>query len=134
MSQAILRLCQSEKLMTYPKGNVLLEQGSHTGTLYVLARGVIGISRGGVEVAQVSEPGAVFGETSVLLGSAHTATVQTKSQCDVYFFPDAQAFIKSNPDITYEIAAILAARLHRANDFITELNETARLASNIWVW
>lgn len=134
MSQAILNACDPSRKTKIAKGTILLEQGTTSGNLYVLASGTFGILRGPVEVAEVFEPGAVFGETSVLLGSPHTATVRAKTECEVYVFEDAAAFIRTNPEITYEIAVLLASRLQKANDFITNLNEAARNAANIWAW
>jgi len=131
---SILDACDPAYRTRLVKGTTLLEQGTTSGALYVLEHGRVGVFRGPVEVAEVSEPGAVFGETSVLLNTAHTATVKTKSDCDVYYFKDAAQFIRHNPAITYEIAAILARRLDRANSFITDLNESARNAANIWAW
>ncbi len=134
MSQSILQSCDPTQKMTVAKGTELLQQGSKSGTLFVLAAGTVNIMRGGVVVATTSEPGALFGEMSILLGTPHTATVQTKTQCEVYRFENGVEFVRANPDITFEIATLLAKRLSQATDYLMELNDSMRSAGNIWAW
>lgn len=134
MSQSILQACSTSQKMTVAKGTELLKQGTQSGMLYVLASGSVEILRGGIVVAATSEPGALFGEMSILLGTPHTATVQAKTQCEVYGFENGAAFVRSNPDITFEIATLLAKRLSQATDYLTELNDSVRSAGNIWAW
>jgi CRP/FNR family cyclic AMP-dependent transcriptional regulator len=134
MSQFILQACANSQKIEVIKGTELLKQGSASGALYVLASGTIEILRGGVVVASTAEPGALFGEMSILLGTPHTATVQAKTRCEVYRFEDGAAFVRSNPDITFEIATLLARRLIQATDYLTELNDSVRSAGNIWAW
>ena len=134
MSQSILQACSTSPKITVPRGTELLAQGARSGTLYVLASGTVEILRGGVVVAATSEPGALFGEMSILLGTPHTATVQAKTQCEVYRFDNGADFVRSNPEITFEIATLLARRLSQATDYLTELNDSVRSAGNIWAW
>ena len=134
MSQSILQACSNSQKITVAKGTELLSQGAQSGTLYVLASGTVEILRGGVVVASTSEPGALFGEMSILLGTPHTASVRAKTQCEVYSFANGAEFVRSNPDITFEIATLLARRLSQATDYLTELNDSVRSAGNIWAW
>jgi CRP/FNR family cyclic AMP-dependent transcriptional regulator len=134
MANAILNSCDPSQKITVPKGTELLKQGTQSGTLYVLASGTVEILRGGVVVASTSEPGALFGEMSILLGTPHTASVQAKTLCEVYSFENGADFVRSNPDITFEIATLLAKRLSQATDYLTELNDSVRSAGNIWAW
>ena len=55
---------------------LVLNEGETTGRLYVLIDGKLEVLKGGTVVATVSEPGAILGEMSVLLGQPHTATVR----------------------------------------------------------
>jgi len=63
---------------------VLLPEGQTSGHLYVLKSGSIEVLRGEMQVAVVEEPGAVFGEMSVLLNRPHTATVRALTPIEVY--------------------------------------------------
>ncbi len=134
MSQSILKVCDPARIQTIAKGTELMTQGHQSGTLYVLASGTFDILRDGLVVASTSEPGAVFGEMSVLLQTPHTATVRAKTACQVYVFENGAEFVRANPDITFEIAKLLAQRLSQATGYLTELNDSVRSAGNIWAW
>ena len=79
--------------------------------------------RGETRVAMISDPGAVFGEMSILLDTPHTATVRTLTPCELYFYEDASAFMRSDPEITFAIAALLAQRLNTATTYLADLKQ-----------
>ena len=54
-------------LVTYQAGETVLSAGSTTGRLLFLKEGAVTVEKEGVQIARVTEPGAVFGELSVLL-------------------------------------------------------------------
>jgi CRP/FNR family cyclic AMP-dependent transcriptional regulator len=54
----------------------VLSAASKTGRLLILKEGAVAVVKEGVEIARVAEPGAVFGELSVLLDQPHTADVR----------------------------------------------------------
>ena len=60
-------------LATYQAGETVLSAASTTGRLLILKEGAVAVVKEGVEIARVTEPGAVFGELSVLLDQPHTA-------------------------------------------------------------
>ena len=63
-------------LETYQAGETVLSAATTTGRLLILKQGAVAVIREGVEIARVTEPGAVFGELSVLLDQPHTADVR----------------------------------------------------------
>src|SRR5437763_15609228 len=63
-------------LITYQAGETVLSAASTTGRLLILKEGAVAVVKEGVEIARVTEPGAVFGELSVLLDQPHTADVR----------------------------------------------------------
>src|ERR1700730_10291032 len=63
-------------LATYQAGETVLAAGSRTGRLLILKKGVVAIIKQSIEIAKVSDPGAVFGELSTLLDQPHTADVR----------------------------------------------------------
>jgi CRP/FNR family cyclic AMP-dependent transcriptional regulator len=63
-------------LATYQAGETGLVAASATGRLLILKQGEVAVIKEGVEIAKVTEPGAVFGELSVLLERPHTADVR----------------------------------------------------------
>ena len=63
---------------TFNPGETVLAAGSTTGQLFILREGAVEVVRDGMRIATVSEPGAVFGELSVLLDKPHTPHQRTK--------------------------------------------------------
>src|SRR5947199_4774323 len=63
-------------LATFQPGETVLAAGSKTGLLLILSKGAVTIVKEGVEIAKVTEPGAVFGELSALLDQPHAADVR----------------------------------------------------------
>jgi hypothetical protein len=51
-------------VVTYQAGETVLSAASTTGRLLILKEGAVAVVKEGVEIARVTEPGAVFGELS----------------------------------------------------------------------
>jgi CRP/FNR family cyclic AMP-dependent transcriptional regulator len=118
---AILDLCGAASLQELPSGTVLLAEGETTGHLYVLKSGTVEVLRGDTQVAVIEDPGAVFGEMSVLLKQPHTATVRALTTVSVYNFDDAEGFLRANPEIAFVIGRLLAGRLNAATTYLADL-------------
>lgn len=90
---SILDLCDGATRKVLDTGTVLLTEGSTSGQLYVLSEGSVEVLRGDTQVAVIGEPGAVFGEMSVLLNRPHTATVRLylRSACSCSTTPQASS-------------------------------------------
>jgi CRP-like cAMP-binding protein len=119
--RSILDHCTSEEPRGFAPGTVLISEGSASGRLFVLVEGRIEVLRGDTQVAVVSDPGAVFGEMSVLLGVPHTATVRAASPVQAYVFDDAGEFLRSHPTIGFQLARLLAQRLNAATTYLVDL-------------
>ena len=119
--QSVLESCDPKKKKLVAAGAVLMTEGDRSGYIYVLAEGMIEVVRGETQVAVVSEPGSVFGEMSILLDTPHTATVRVLKPSTVYAFDDAGGFLKSDPQIAFVIARLLAQRLNSATTYLVDL-------------
>ena len=119
--RSVLERYDESRKTDFPAGAVLLSEGVRSGHLYVLSTGTIEVVRGETRVAVVSEPGAVFGEMSVLLDVPHTATVRALSPATVYAFDNAEEFLKSDPEIALIVARLLAQRLNTATTYLVDL-------------
>ena len=119
--KSILEICDPTKKREVPAGEVLLSEGNTSGHLYILVEGRIEVLRGSTQVAVVSEPGSVFGEMSVLLNTPHTATVRALSPVTVYAYANAAGFLRSDPQIAFVIARLLAQRLNSATTYLVDL-------------
>ncbi len=120
-SDAIKTILAALPLVSYRAGETILSAGSKTGRLLILKDGAVTVSKNGVEIGRVEEPGAVFGELSALLDQPHTADVQALRD-SLFHGADAAALAK-NPTLVFHVAQILARRLVTGNDSLVELRE-----------
>ena len=107
-------------VVKYPAREAVLTAGSKTGRLLFLRSGAVEVVKDGVQLANVSAPGSVFGEQAVLLDQTHTADVSTLEQSEFYV-ADAQAMLAGDPTVALYVAAILARRLDAANRSLIEV-------------
>src|SRR6516164_6948611 len=104
----------------HPARKVVLSAGPKTGRLLFLRSGAVEVIKDGVQIANVSAPGSVFGEQAVLLDQSHTADVRTLEQSEFYV-ADAPAILAGDPSVALYVAAILARRLEAANRSLIEV-------------
>jgi len=83
-------------LATYQAGETVLSAASTTGRLLILKEGAVAVVKEGVEIARVTEPGAVFGELSVLLDQPHTADVRAL-EASQFHVADAATILRVDP-------------------------------------
>ncbi|MGH6672005.1 MAG: Crp/Fnr family transcriptional regulator [Xanthobacteraceae bacterium] len=107
-------------LATFGAGEIVLAEGTKTGRLFILKSGAVGIVKGGAEIAQVAEPGAVFGELSALLDQPHGADVRAL-EASTFYVADAAALLGQDPAALLYVAMILARRLDAANHALVDL-------------
>jgi len=107
-------------LATYQIGETVLSATSTTGRLLILKQGAVAVVKEGVEIARVTEPGAVFGELSALLDQPHTADVRAL-EASQFHIADAATILRVDPIALLYVATILAQRLDSANRGLLEL-------------
>jgi CRP/FNR family transcriptional regulator, cyclic AMP receptor protein len=117
---AFLKRLATLPLATYQAGETVLTAGSTTGRLLILKEGAVAIVKAGVEIAKVAEPGAVFGELSVLLDQPHTADIHALKTSQ-FHVADATALLVQDPIALLYLTAVLARRLDSANQALIEL-------------
>jgi CRP-like cAMP-binding protein len=118
-----LQLIAGHKVENFPAGGIVIEQGTASGPLFVLIEGEVEVLRDQVRVAKASEPGAVFGETSVLLGSSHTATVRALKPSSFAIIENPRRFLESSATASLHVAGLLAARLHALNQYLVDVKQ-----------
>jgi CRP/FNR family cyclic AMP-dependent transcriptional regulator len=114
------RKLASFPLATYQAGESVLTAGSRTGRLLILREGVVEVVKEGVQIAKVREPGAVFGELSVLLGQPHTADIRAL-KASQFHIADGATLLRIDPIGLLYVATVLAQRLDSANQTLLEL-------------
>jgi CRP-like cAMP-binding protein len=107
-------------VVTYQPGEMVIADGSKTGRLLILKKGTVTIEKEGTEIAKVTEPGAVFGELSVLLDQPHAADVRALESSQ-FHVANAATLLEHNPMAVLYVATVLARRLEGANHALIEL-------------
>jgi CRP/FNR family cyclic AMP-dependent transcriptional regulator len=113
----------AQPVRTLAPGEVLLVEGEMGGKLHVLEKGRLTVERGGVTLATISQPNAIVGEMSVLLGTRYTATVRAEGEARVRTIGNAEEHLLQNPELLYQVATLLAARLEATSSLLVELTK-----------
>ena len=107
-------------VVTYQSGETVVVDGSKTDRLLILKKGNVVIVKDDTEIAKVAEPGAVFGELSVLLGQPHTADVHALETSQFHVANAATLFAHDAIAVLY-VATVLAHRIDGANHVLIQL-------------
>ena len=116
-----LELVRGLKTQDYAPGEIVMEQSSASGPLLVLIDGEVEILRDEVRVARTAQAGAVFGEMSVLLGCAHTATVMALKPSRFAIIENPRQFLTSSATASFHVASLLARRLDALNKYLVDV-------------
>ena len=93
------------------RGEVIIRDGEASGGIWVLVSGALQVRKDGVVVNTITDPGALIGEVSVLLGTGHSATVEATEPSRLRFAADGDVLLASDPAITRFVAVGLVKRL-----------------------
>lgn len=119
----VLDLCEQLPRRTFAPGETLLEEGARSGVLYILRDGAVEVLKGTFQITTVDEPGAFFGEMSVLLAMPHMATVKALRESTLYVADDPMQFVRSNPVLAFALSRLLAKRLHFVTTYLVDLKK-----------
>jgi CRP/FNR family cyclic AMP-dependent transcriptional regulator len=119
--RTILSFCQGLLEKTFDRGEILLNEGEREEILYILIEGNIEVLKNDLQIRTVAEPGAIFGEISVLLDIPHSATVKALSPSRTYVVEHASEFLQSHTDIAYQVARLLAQRLNGITTYLVDM-------------
>ena len=120
---SILELIHSNDVRRFSAGEVIIEQGGRTNLLWFLVEGAVEVVKDGVRVATATQPGAVFGELSALLGGNHTATVRALKPCVFHVVENPRAFLESSPLVCLHICVLVARRLDAVNQYLLDVKQ-----------
>lgn len=123
---SVLSLCKGLPQKVFEKGDTLMTEGGKDKLIYVLIDGGVDIFKRDILVSSQSEPGGIYGELAVLLDVPHTATVKAASRCNTYVVENANEFLRCNPDLSYQLAALLARKLNSITSYLADLKQQYR--------
>jgi CRP-like cAMP-binding protein len=121
--ESLLTLAASHPTRTFAAGEILIGQGYQGGDLYILESGQLAVERDGVRIATIATPGSLIGEMSVVLGTANSATVQAEKPSTVRVIRDARQYLKTDPELTFRIAWLMANRLDATSAYLVQLTK-----------
>ena len=102
-------------------GEILLSQGDKTDFIYFLLEGEVSVSKDGVDVVHRSQQGSVYGEMSVMLDNAHSATVKCVKDSKFYCVENPRKCLEEYPDVIWHIVKILSGRLSNLNESLVDV-------------
>ncbi len=117
----ILELSAGLPVRTFAQGLPVIEQGAACGEMLILLEGEVEVLRDDVRVAKAAEPGAVFGEMSVLLNTPYTATVRTLKPSRFAVVVNPKEFLASSPEASLHVARLLAKRIDALNSYLIDV-------------
>ncbi|WP_051684158.1 cyclic nucleotide-binding domain-containing protein [Blastococcus sp. URHD0036] len=102
-------------------GTALIEEGTRPGRMFVLASGEVVVEHDGVPFARIDTPGAVFGEMSVVLDRAATATVRAAGDVRVHVVDDPTRFLTDTPGAALAVLRTTASRLDGMTHYLVDV-------------
>ena len=105
----------------FSMGVVFLVEGQRAGVLYFLESGTVEIVKRGHLISTVAQPGAVFGEVSMLLDQAPMATVRAGSEVVCRVVENPREFLEKQPAVALHVATLLARRLNSVTSYLVDL-------------
>ena len=117
----VLSLCRGLPEQLFQPGEELISEGEQSGRLLVLIEGAVSVSRGGVQVVRLDEPGIFLGEIAALLGAGHSATVVAVTPTRCHVIDDAVTAMSGHPDLLLAVARLLARRLNALTSYLVDI-------------
>ncbi|RYE87222.1 MAG: cyclic nucleotide-binding domain-containing protein [Hyphomicrobiales bacterium] len=121
----LLTLTNAWATRSLEPGDRLIEAGESGGELFVLVSGRLAVNRDGIEIARISEPGALVGEMSVVLGVDHSATVTALTPVQVRMVEDGMRWLQATPLAALHVATLACERLDATSALLVELRKDA---------
>lgn len=119
--QTFLEIVAGHPVRTLAAGELVLRQDEPCDALHVLLEGEVEVLRDDIRVAKTAEPGAVFGEMSLLLGGPCTASVRTLRPSRFASVAEPHRFFASSPVACLHVAALLARRIDALNRYLIDV-------------
>jgi CRP/FNR family cyclic AMP-dependent transcriptional regulator len=101
-------------------GQAVIHEGSSGEAIWILVSGALRIRKGDIPVNTITQPGALVGEISVLLGTDHGATVEVIEPSRLRYAVDGRSLL-SDPAIITLVAIGLAERLNFVTSYLADL-------------
>jgi CRP/FNR family cyclic AMP-dependent transcriptional regulator len=119
----ILIHCTDLPEQTFEAREPIVTEGGSDKRLFILIEGTVEVLKEGLHLNMVSQPGAFFGEITVLLDTPHLATVRAVDRSRLYVIEDGEAFLAARPELALGMARLVARRLRQVTTYLTDLKQ-----------
>lgn len=124
MQRTILDNCKGRlPERSFGPDETVIAQGTPAGGLFILIEGSVEVRKNEYPITTLDEPGVVFGEISILLETAHTASVVTLAPSRFYVVDQPLEFLRTAPEVALVVARLLARRLHAMTTYLVDLKQ-----------
>ncbi|BBZ35738.1 Crp/Fnr family transcriptional regulator [Mycolicibacterium confluentis] len=124
---AVAALARSLEPAVYPRGHTVFREGEPGESLFIITSGKVKIGRrtpdGRESLITLMGPADMFGELALFDPGPRTSTVTTLTEVEVVIMDhDAlRSWIRDRPQIAEQLLRVLARRLRRTNDSLSDL-------------
>ena len=111
----------SEDVVEFPAGAVIIEEGQEGDHMYVVMEGEVVISLKGRQLATAA-PGEIVGEMALINSALRSATVTARTDCVLASIDQGSfdSLLRHVPDFTLHVMNVLADRLRVAFEMIED--------------
>jgi CRP-like cAMP-binding protein len=138
--EALERIAGAARLCQFSRNQLVFSEGDEAGELYVVQAGRIAIANrsadGRESVVALMEEGDILGEMSLFLREGRTAQARALEPSELLSvpFPAIRALLEAQPDLLWEVVALLARRLRSTDAALADsvfLDVTGRTAKRL---
>jgi CRP-like cAMP-binding protein/Fe-S-cluster-containing hydrogenase component 2 len=114
----------------YPRGELIIREGSAGEALYLIESGQVVVESAGRAIAHLDE-GDFFGEMSLLTESGHNADVRTLTPTDVLMLPAAafRHFVGRQPMLAEQMRTIVERRIESGASMRVDTERSQKLSA-----
>lgn len=107
----------------YEDGDFVIREGNTDNDFFELIQGALIVVKSGKKIAEVTQPGAYFGEMSAISGEARTASIIAKGRATIRRFPGDKLYevIENYPEVSKHLFKTMVSRLEHSNEIIMKL-------------
>jgi CRP/FNR family transcriptional regulator, cyclic AMP receptor protein len=127
----LLSLTDDLPEINYAPDDVVIAEGTRTGSIWVLVSGSVDIRRGDQHIGVVDQPGASFGEISILLDQPHGASVVARVPTVMRKVVDGVRMLDERPGLARLAATSLARRLDSLTIYLADVQRQYGAAPGI---
>ncbi len=127
----VLELTEGLPEVEYAPGDVVIEEGTRTGSIWILVSGSVNVRRGSTAISTNSQPGSVFGDVSLLLDQPHGATVEAAEPTVMRYAADGVHLFDRYVGFSRMVATGLASRLDVLTAYLADIKQQYGAAPGI---